>query len=684
MQQNESEPQKPVLQIEGLQVEFRTSRGLVRAVQNVSYDVMPGEMVAIVGESGSGKSVSALAVLGLLPKKTARIPSGRVMFDGHDLLQCSESQMQKIRGRDIGMIFQEPMTSLNPVLSIGDQLTEPLKIHLKMDKAAALERAAELLGLVGISDAERRLRQFPHEFSGGMRQRVMIAIGLACNPKLLIADEPTTALDVTIQAQILELMKQLSRDLGIAMIVITHNLGVVARYADRVNVMYAAQITEKASAETLFSAPRHPYTAGLLRAVPRLDQGREARLATIEGLPPDLMNPPEGCRFADRCPARTSACAAMPELTEIAEGHMSACHRSSEMNASFRANLYPSSQEYQAAPQSDSGGNALVVENLCKDFHVKLGRNPLSKKFATVKAVNDVSFSVEAGKTLGLVGESGCGKTTVGRSILRLLDPTAGAVEFEGRNIATLREAELKPMRRNMQVIFQDPFASLNPRMTVGEIIAEPLTVYGLVPDATAARRRVGELLGDVGLPLYMSERYPHQLSGGQRQRVGIARALAMEPSTIICDEPVSALDVSVQAQIINLLEELQERLGLTYIFIAHDLAVVRHISHRVAVMYLGRVVEIADCDTLYSNPVHPYTKALMDAAPIPDVAIERGRQPRALQGEIPSPLNPPPGCVFSSRCPFATDECRSTVPELRDVAANHRAACIKFEEVVA
>ena len=670
---------EPVLSIEDLQVEFRTSRGLVRAVQNVSYDVMPGEMVAIVGESGSGKSVSALAVMGLLPKRAAHIPSGRVIFGKHDLLKLTDRQMQMIRGRDIGMIFQEPMTSLNPVLSIGDQLTEPLRIHLKMDKVQALERASELLHLVGISDAKRRLGQYPHEFSGGMRQRVMIAIGLACNPKLLIADEPTTALDVTIQAQIMELMKKLSRELGIAMVVIAHNLGVVARYANRVNVMYAAQIVERASVETLFSASRHPYTAGLLRAVPRLDQGREARLATIDGLPPDLMNPPEGCRFAARCPARTEICAIMPTLTEIAPGHLSACHRASEMDEAFRTALFPASVEYCGETEGKNKGDALVVQNLKKHFHVKLGRNPLSRKYATVKAVNDVSFAIESGRTLGLVGESGCGKTTVGWSILRLLDPTSGSVLFDGQDIATLPEAELKPTRRNMQVIFQDPFASLNPRMTVGQIIAEPLRVYDLVPDQTAARRRVAELFGDVGLPIYMSERYPHQLSGGQRQRVGIARALAMEPSTIICDEPVSALDVSVQAQIINLLEELQERLGLTYVFIAHDLAVVRHISHRVAVMYLGRIMEIADCDELYSRPLHPYTQALMDAAPIPDVRIERDRQPRALHGEIPSPLDPPPGCVFAGRCPLATEECRSAIPELRDVGSNHQAACIKI-----
>ena len=673
-----------ILKIEDLSVEFRTTRGLVRAVQNVSYDVRPGEMVAIVGESGSGKSVSALAVMGLLPPKTTNIPNGRVIFDGQDLLGLSKTEMQRIRGRDIGMIFQEPMTSLNPVLSIGDQLTEPLRIHMGMDKAAQQARAIELLGLVGISDAERRLQQYPHEFSGGMRQRVMIAIGLACNPRLLIADEPTTALDVTIQAQILELMKKLSHELGIAMIVITHNLGVVARYADRVNVMYAAQIAEKADALPLFSVPLHPYTAGLLRAVPRLDLGREAQLATIDGLPPDLMDPPSGCRFADRCPARIDVCSTMPALQEAAPDHFVACHRAHEMDGGLRASLYPLYKaEAPPAVGRVEGKNALVVEGLDVNFHVKIGRNPLSRKKAVVRAVNGVSFEIEAGRTLGLVGESGCGKTTVGRSILRLLTPSAGNITFEGQDIANLPESELKSMRRNMQVVFQDPFASLNPRMTVGQIIAEPLTVRKFVSDQTAARRRVGELLGDVGLPLYMSERYPHQLSGGQRQRVGIARALAMEPSTIICDEPVSALDVSVQAQIINLLEELQERLGITYLFIAHDLAVVRHISHRVGVMYLGRMMEISESEELFANPLHPYTQALMDAAPIPDVELERSRAPRALTGEIPSPLDPPPGCVFSTRCPLATEECRNIVPELREVRPGHHAACIKLEAVL-
>jgi len=521
-----------------------------------------------------------------------------------------------------------------------------------------------------------------------MRQRVMIAIGLSCNPKLLIADEPTTALDVTIQAQILELMKRLSRELDIAMIVITHNLGIVARYADTVNVMYAAEIVEQADADALFSAPKHPYTSGLLRAVPRLDRAREVRLATIDGLPPDMINPPSGCRFKERCPAAQEVCATTPTLVEVSAEHWSRCHRTHEMNDSFREELYPVNENDATSVDAGNRNNnsddtpvVLEVQNLTKHFKVRLGKNPFSMKSATVKAVDGLSFSLNAGHTLGLVGESGCGKTTVGRSILRLIDPTSGDVHFQGENIARSNKASLDAMRRRMQVIFQDPFASLNPRMTVGQIIAEPLSVYKMIDTKLAARKRVGELLTNVGLVTGTAERYPHQLSGGQRQRVGIARALAMEPSTIICDEPVSALDVSVQAQIINLLEELQLEFGLSYLFIAHDLAVVRHISHRVVVMYLGKVMETADCDALYSEPLHPYTKALMDAAPIPDAASERLTERRMLKGEIPSPLSPPPGCVFSSRCPHAIDACKTQVPALREYRPGHFAACIRIEE---
>jgi peptide/nickel transport system ATP-binding protein len=510
-----------------------------------------------------------------------------------------------------------------------------------------------------------------------MRQRVMIAIGLACNPKLIIADEPTTALDVTIQAQILELMKDLSRRLNIALIIITHNLGVVARYADRVNVMYAARIVEQGTADDIFLRPRHPYTLGLMRSVPRLDRPRDARLETIEGLPPNLLSPPAGCRFAPRCPHRVDVCAQEPALIEMGTGHHAACWRAAELA------LAPSPPPAPRAPEPavvrDSAGPLLAVDNLSKHFSVSVGgRSFLGGGTATVRAVQDVSFEIRPGETLGLVGESGCGKTTVGRLILKLEEPTGGAIRFEGTDIAGLRARDMRDLRRKIQVIFQDPYSSLNPRMTIGQIIGEPLGVYGLEPNRKAARERVAELLGQVGLFPYMAERYPHELSGGQRQRVGIARALAMKPSFIVCDEPVSALDVSIQGQIINLLEDLQSRLGLTYLFIAHDLAVVRHISTRVAVMYLGRVMELAARDTLYAAPLHPYTKALLDAAPVPDPLVERARAPRTLGGELPSPLTPPTGCVFHTRCPLASEECRQTVPELAEKRPGQFAACIK------
>jgi peptide/nickel transport system ATP-binding protein len=664
-----------LLEVEDLHVHFATGRGVVRAVEGISYAVKPGEVVALVGESGCGKSVSSLAIMRLLAKPAGRVAHGKITFDGKDLLALSEDEMREIRGRDISMIFQEPMTSLNPVLTIGLQITEPLQIHLEMDEKAARERAVELLRLVGITDGERRLDQYPHQFSGGMRQRVMIAIGLACDPKLIIADEPTTALDVTIQAQILELMKDLSRRLGIALVVITHNLGIVARYADRVNVMYAAKIVESGTADDIFVRPRHPYTIGLLRSVPRLDRPRDEKLQTIDGLPPNLLDPPTGCRFAPRCPLRIEVCEQGPPLYEVEAGHRSACHRAAEIAAGTTELNEPPVAVPHAADLRDAAP-LLTVRDLKKHFEVKA--KGLSGGKATVRAVDGVSFDVPEGRTLGLVGESGCGKTTVGRTILRLEEASAGEVRFGGTDVISAEGRELKALRTKIQVIFQDPFSSLNPRMTVGQIIAEPLGVYGLADSKKAAQARVAELLTQVGLYPYMAERYPHQLSGGQRQRVGIARALAMEPKFIVCDEPVSALDVSIQGQIINLLEELQDRLGLAYLFIAHDLAVVRHISHRVAVMYLGRIMEIADRDDLYARPAHPYTKALLDAAPVPDPRVERERAPRALRGELPSPLSPPVGCVFHTRCPLASEECRQVIPPLVDVAPGHAAACIK------
>jgi peptide/nickel transport system ATP-binding protein len=663
-----------LLSVRDLHVEFRTSRGRVRAVEGISYDVRPGEILAIVGESGCGKSVSSLAIMRLLPKRTSRVTKGEILFGGRNLLKLSDGEMRRIRGREIGMIFQEPMTSLNPVLTIGEQIMEPLFIHLEMSKTKARERAVELLNLVGITDPERRLEQYPHQLSGGMRQRVMIAIALACEPKLLIADEPTTALDVTIQAQILELLKDLSVRLNIAVVMITHNLGIVARYAHRVNVMYAARIVEKGPADDIFLKPKHPYTLGLMRSIPRLDRPCGERLETIEGLPPDLRSPPEGCRFRPRCTMRIAVCENDPPLAEAEPGHFSACFRAHEVAADTAK---PARARAAGADFTDKQP-LLAVDGLKKFYYVSGGPLIGGGTVTEVRAVNDVSLSLRPGETLGLVGESGCGKTTIGRTILRLETPTDGTIVFAGRDIAKASQIEMRPVRRQMQVIFQDPFSSLNPRMKVGQIIAEPMLVHGIVQGRPAADKRVLELLDKVGLHGFMADRYPHEMSGGQRQRVGIARALAMNPSFIVCDEPVSALDVSIQGQIINLLEDLKRELGLTYLFIAHDLAVVRHISDRVMVMYLGRLMEVAERDALYAEPLHPYTKALLDAAPVPDPVAERARQPRALKGELPSPLNPPKGCVFHTRCPLASEICWTAVPDVREVRPNHRVACHK------
>ena len=663
----------PVLEIDDLHVHFVTSHGTVRAVEGVAYHVNAGEMVAIVGESGSGKSVSALAVMRLLPPQSARIVKGSIKFQGRSLLDLDDDDMRQVRGRSISMIFQEPMTSLNPVLSIGLQIKEPLTIHMGMSDQQATERAIELLTLVGITDPASRLAQYPHQLSGGMRQRVMIAIGLACNPKLLIADEPTTALDVTIQAQILELMKDLSRRLGVAVIIITHNLGIVARYADRVNVMYAARLVESGTAERVFARPLHPYARGLLTAVPRLDRGRTTKLATIDGAPPNLLNPPEGCRFRPRCRFAIDMCHQVPDFVEVEPGHSAACHRTAEIEELDPALGAQAPSDVVLGSDADAKP-MLALESASKFFAV--GGGLFRGETRYVRAVNDVTLKVRTGETLGLVGESGCGKSTLGRLVLRLEEPTGGEILFDGVDLAHLRRREMIAIRKKMQVIFQDPYSSLNPRMTVGQIIGEPMRVHGILPK-DKIDDRVSELLQLVGLFPYMALRYPHELSGGQRQRVGIARALAVNPQVIVCDEAVSALDVSIQGQVINLLEDLQQKLGLTYLFIAHDLAVVRHISTRVAVMYLGRIVELADSGELFSNPKHPYTQALLAAAPIPDPVIERARPRKIITGELPSPLNPPAGCVFHPRCPLATEDCKKAVPVQRELGAGHLVACI-------
>jgi peptide/nickel transport system ATP-binding protein len=662
----------PVLTVSDLTVHFTTPHGVVRAVEGVSYSVCPGETVAIVGESGSGKSVSALAVMRLLPPANSRIVSGSINFLGRDLLTLSDEEMRRVRGRDIAMIFQEPMTSLNPVLTIGLQVMEPVLAHMGMNEKQARARAVELMTLVGITEPETRLGQYPHQLSGGMRQRVMIAIGLACNPPLLIADEPTTALDVTIQAQILELMKDLSRRLGIAIVIITHNFGIVARYADRVNVMYAARIVESGSADVVFGHPLHPYSRGLLAAVPRLDRGRSAKLQTIDGAPPNLLHPPEGCRFRPRCGYAVELCRQTPDQVEPTPGHTVACHRWGDLAAGNRSLAAAAVAAGNSALANGSAAPILQIRGVSKFFPIGGG---ILRRSQEVRAVNDVSLEIAPGETLGLVGESGCGKSTLGRVILKLDDPTAGQIVFDGAELGALRNNQMFAVRKKMQVIFQDPYSSLNPRMKVGDIIGEPMMVHRILP-AREIPQRVAELLSLVGLNGYMADRYPHQLSGGQRQRVGIARALAVNPRFIVCDEAVSALDVSIQGQVINLLEELQKKLGLTYLFIAHDLAVVRHISTKVAVMYLGRIVEFAPVDELFANPQHPYTKALLHAAPIPDPVIERTRPRTIIRGELPSPLRPPSGCVFHPRCPIAVAACKIDVPQLRLISPRHGVAC--------
>ena len=661
----------PVLEIEDLHVHFVTSHGTVRAVEALSYSVHPGEMVAIVGESGSGKSVSALAVMRLLPPGTARIPGGVIRFDGQELLKLSEEEMRRIRGRHIAMIFQEPMTSLNPVLRIGLQIMEPLTIHLGMDEKAARARAVELLTLVGITDPESRLSQYPHQLSGGMRQRVMIAIGLACNPKLLIADEPTTALDVTIQAQILELMKDLSRRLGVAVVIITHNLGIVARYADRVNVMYAARLAESGTAERVFSRPLHPYARGLLAAVPRLDRGRSAKLATIDGAPPNLLAPPEGCRFRPRCRFAIEKCHEAPPFDR--RGAWSPGRLPQGGGDRSARPRFGAQHAIRKEASADGSDVILDIRHASKFFPI---RTSLFRRTRMVRAVNDVTLDTKRGETLGLVGEFGVRE-------IHARAAGAAARRPHGRRDPLRGRRYRPPLARSDGRGAQEDAGHLPGSLFLAQSAHDGGPDHCRA-DAGARDRaqapdagRVAELLQLVGLFPYMALRYPHELSGGQRQRVGIARALAVDPRVIVCDEAVSALDVSIQGQVINLLEDLQQKLGLTYLFIAHDLAVVRHISSKVAVMYLGRIVEYAPADRLFANPMHPYTQALLAAAPVPDPVIERTRPRRIIKGELPSPLNPPSGCVFHPRCPLATEECKKAVPATRELEPGHMVACI-------
>jgi peptide/nickel transport system ATP-binding protein len=674
-----------LLEVNNLRTQFKVEGRINRAVDNVSYYIDEGEIVAFVGESGSGKSVTQYSGLQLIPSPPGKITAGTVIYEGENLLayDARSVKMREIRGGKIGVVFQEPMTSLNPVLTIGRQIEESVAFHLKFSKAQARERAVELLNAVGIPDAARRLDDYPHQFSGGMRQRIMIAMALSCNPKILIADEATTALDVTTQAQILELLRGIVKKTNTSLIIVTHNLGIVARYADRIYVMYAGEIVETGTTKELFVNPRHPYTAGLLKAIPSLTEPKGQKLVPIEGITPSLIEKRERCAFLPRCTYCEAQCsrAAAPQLRPVprTDGHYVACL------IDFRQNLKENSQppaergrlgRMAAGSESGSTGPLLQVENLKIYFSVTKGF--LKRKIGDIKAVDDVSFELRRGETLGLVGESGCGKTTVARSVLRLYEPSAGRIVFEGQDITKMTLNSLRTIRRNMSLIFQDPYSSLDPRQKAEDIVGEPLRNYRLFSTETDYRDRVDELFRLVGLDPSVRERVPHEFSGGQRQRLGIARALASNPSFIVCDEAISALDVSIQAQIINLLEELQVELGLTYLFIAHDLSVVRHISDRVAVMYLGKIVEIADWKALYETPLHPYTQALLDAVPVPDPFTEEKREKKTIKGEVPSLMNRPKGCVFSNRCPIATSECSEIEPALAVSENGHGVACLK------
>ncbi|HWL83179.1 MAG TPA: ABC transporter ATP-binding protein [Roseomonas sp.] len=654
----------PVLEVCDLHTVFMTDDGPVHAVDGVSFSVGPGETLGIVGESGSGKSVTALSLLRLL-EEPARIVGGSIRFQDRDVLAMSRAELSDWRGDRAAMVFQDPMTGLNPVLRILRQVTEHIVSHGRMKPAAARKRGIELLRRMGVAAPERAAGAFPHEFSGGMRQRVMMAIGVANDPVLLIADEPTTALDVTIQAQILDLLRGLNEEFGTAIVLISHDLGVIGTVCRRVAVMYAGEVVEEAATEAVLADPRHPYSWALINAVPRLDSPAGARLTSIEGTPPDALNPPPGCRFEPRCPFRISRCAQEhPPLMEVAPGRRARCW----VTADGRS-LPPPSVPAAPAAEQPRMAEAPLLEARGVEKHFPLPRRSWFGPRGMVHAVNGVDIALHRRESLGVVGESGCGKSTLARLLTRLHQPTGGSVTFEGRDITHASAAELRPLRPRLQMVFQDPYASLNPRMAVGDILAEPLLAHGRVDSRRAAAERVAELLSTVGLKPAFASRYPHEFSGGQRQRISIARALALDPSVVVADEPVSALDVNVQAQVLNLMLDLRERLGLSYLFIAHDLAVVRAFCDRVAVMYLGRIVEEGPADEVLSRPLHPYTVALTSAIPEP------GRQRVVLGGEPPSTLRLPTGCAFRARCPVARPECDAP-PPLADLGGGRRAAC--------
>jgi peptide/nickel transport system ATP-binding protein len=664
---------EPLLRVEHLRTWFEAGQRRVRAVDTVSFSIERGETLALLGESGCGKSITALSIMRLLPP-AGRIVSGSIRLDGQDLLALPEVAMRGFRGARIAMIFQEPMTSLNPVLTVGQQIGEPLRRHRTLKGAAQKRRVLELLDAVGIPDPKRTVEVYPHQLSGGMKQRVMIAVALACEPELLIADEPTTALDVTIQAQVLELLRDIQKRTGMSMLFITHDLGVVSEIAHRVAVMYAGEIVETAPRGPFFAQPRHPYSQKLFASLPGMER-REHALAVIKGSVPRLDQPLEACRFAGRCDYAWERChVEVPAWSELGGNAAVRCHLVEEPERAKRA----AQAEISAAQGMQVAGtaeNLLEVTDLQVHFPIRKGL--LQHTVGQVKAVDGVSLSIRRGRTVAIVGESGCGKTTAGKGILQLLRPTGGSVRFAGEELTTMPAPDLRRRRRAFQIIFQDPFSSLDPRMVVAEILEEGMAALRVGAGGAAQADETDRLLEAVGLTPDAKYRYPHEFSGGQRQRIAIARALAVKPQLIVCDEPTSALDVSVQAQILNLLRKLQNELGLTYVFITHNIAVVEFLAHEVAVMYLGRIVEYGPMEAVLRMPKHPYTQALLSA--VPTIEKRTGREMIRLHGELPSPANPPAGCHFHPRCPHVMPVCRERYPQSFDLGAGQIAACYLY-----
>jgi peptide/nickel transport system ATP-binding protein len=673
-----------LLVVKDLEVKYRTQAGVLTALRNIGFSIEPGEVLGVVGESGCGKSTIAGAVMQLLPLN-GWISRGQVFFKGRNLVQMNPEELRQLRGSEISMVFQDAMTSLNPVFNIETQMMDILIAHHPGAKRDELKtRALAMLKRVGIPDGAQRIKDFPHQFSGGMRQRIMIAMAIMENPSLLIADEPTSSLDVTLEAQILELLRGLRDEFGTAILYISHDLGVIAQLCDRVIVMYAGNIVERGDARRLFIQPQHPYTRALLNAHP--SQKRKLnRLLSIPGRVPSLKDLPVGCKFADRCNFAQPLCyQTEPGYLTMDDGHLVLCHHLvGEQVATSYAPVVPEETTPDLLTRVDQGGEFLVqTNNLQTHFKDRVGvlGQLIGRKGGNLRAVNGVDLDIRRGETVGLVGESGSGKTTLGKTLLRLITSTEGRILFEGKDITRLNESQVRPMRARMQMIFQDPFSSLSPRMKVADLLMEPFRIQKISADS---EKKVPELLEMVGLATEQADKYAHQLSGGQARRVGIARALALNPEFLVADEPTSGLDVSVAASLLNLMKDLREKLGLTYLIITHNLNVIGFIADRVGVMYLGRLVELGPTDEIFEHPAHPYTEALLMAISDPDPSQKEKREKRLLIiGEIPSPRHPPSGCPFHPRCRYMDERCSREVPGAVSINAGHQAICFYPERV--